>query len=177
VRRNMNFPSIGEKKAVSFPVFVDEELIHGSGDFGQMVGVNPVHGVSLRVTVRSVPSLHRKGRASLRRPDFKGFFASGCRAVVVFHDGVPSQNRTDARAGRPLAGMGGRRGLSPAMARGSGASLLVVRSLSLPKAVFFGLGVQELTVNPEPPCGFGTVAFRFYKGVRYHAAFELFERG
>ena len=66
VRRHVNLAAVGQQKSIGFTMLVDQELVHGAGDFGQVVGVDPMHHKAPgRSTVGQSCQGHRKARASV----------------------------------------------------------------------------------------------------------------
>src|SRR5438477_12266242 len=43
MRRHMHLLAVGQQKPVGRAMLIDEKLVYGAGDFGQMVGIDPMH--------------------------------------------------------------------------------------------------------------------------------------
>jgi hypothetical protein len=52
----MHLSSVGQQKAIGFAVLVDEKLVYGAGDFGQMIGIDPVHFKAPCIRLSSSPA-------------------------------------------------------------------------------------------------------------------------
>ena len=61
MRRHMYFLAVGQQKPVGLAMLVDEKLVHDAGDFGQVVGVDPMHCKLLASNCQSVLAVTSQG--------------------------------------------------------------------------------------------------------------------
>src|SRR5258705_10052224 len=176
MRRHVHLASIGQQKAIGFAVLVDEKLVHGPADFGEVIGIDPMHVEAPCVRLSGSPADVFARRVPTGMPLFLLCFEeSRDERSVVFHDtrrrecgrmgnaGLTSTRRANAAlwlgndAVRYGARMKKRDRLRPIRLRAAPTDGSI-RTLSFAQPVFFSLGVQELTVDSKSARGFRAIA-------------------
>src|SRR6267142_3809384 len=87
MRRHVHLASIGQQKAIGFAVLVDEKLVHGPGDFREVIGIDPMHVKAPCVRLSGSPADVFARRVPTGMPLFLLCFEeSRDERSVVFHD-------------------------------------------------------------------------------------------